>query len=156
MAPKTATKTIKKQPEYSFYKHQTFHIRDVWLHKGIKILNDDPKSLSAANEPHHILGVGKNMVDSIRYWMQATGLATLDEGTKGGAVPLLTTKLANLIFESDPYFEESVTLWLTHIELASNKKLATLWYWIFNEYGVRDFNSERITNSLKNIDGIVA
>lgn len=147
--PKLATKTPVSKSDYSFYKHQTFHIRDVWLHKGIKILNKDPRSLSASSNSHHELGIGKNMLDALRYWMQATGLAEPSKEIRKGPVPLITTELANLIFDNDPYFEDSVSLWLIHIELASNKSLATMWYWLFNEYGVRDFNSERVTNSLE-------
>ena len=126
--PKLATKTPVSKSDYSFYKHQTFHIRDVWLHKGIKILNKDPRSLSASSNSHHELGIGKNMLDALRYWMQATGLAEPSKEIRKGPVPLITTELANLIFDNDPYFEDSVSLWLIHIKLASNKSLATMWY----------------------------
>ena len=147
--PKSATKNSAHKSEYSFYKHQTFHIRDVWLHKGIKILNRDPRSLSPSSNSHHELGIVKNMLDALRYWMQATGLAEPDKEIKTSPTPLITTRLANLILDNDPYFEDSVSLWLVHIELASNRKLATMWYWLFNEYGIRDFNNERVANSLE-------
>ena len=49
----------------------------------------------------------------------------------------------NLVM-NDPYFEDSVSRWLIHIELAANKTFATMWYWLFNEYGVRDFDSGKI------------
>ena len=147
--PKLATKPPANKSAYTFYRHQTFHIRDVWLHKGIKILNKDPRSLSASSNSHHELGIGKNMLDSLRYWMQATGLAEPSKQNSSGPIPLITTELANLIFNNDPYFEDSVSLWLIHIELSSNKTFATMWYWLFNEYGVRDFDKERVANSLK-------
>ena len=68
------------------------------------------------------LGVGKNMVASIRYWLRSFGL--LDEGN--------LTEIADYLFNNengkDPYIEDLGTLWLLHYliiktDLASIYKL---------------------------------
>ena len=136
-----AIKPVLEKSSYGFNKHQTFHFREVWLHKGLTALEKDGKGL--AKGMHHSLGVGANMLDAIKYWIQATNLATLNPEIKKAPRPLVLTDLGKLILEEDPYFEDALTLWLIHVELASNKELATLWYLLFNEYGNRDFNKER-------------
>ena len=56
-----------------FGGHETFPVREGWLHKGLKLVVEDPEKLI----DEHVadwLGVGRNMAKSIRYWLQATGL----------------------------------------------------------------------------------
>jgi len=114
-------------------RHETFALRDGWLLKGLEVIRHNPVGLS---EPgcHHSMGVGKNMASAIRYWVQATGLATGAGKRQAGRMPLRWTKLAEFIIDRDPFLEDIATLWLLHFELASRKELATFWYWAFNEY----------------------
>ena len=58
-----------------FGGHETFHIREGWLHKGVKLLLEDPKKLVHEHAADW-LGVGNNMAKSIRHWLVATGLAS--------------------------------------------------------------------------------
>src|SRR5437667_6604624 len=63
----------------SFAKHETFYIREGWLFKGmaaIKKAEDDgqlPTIFLDTDAPER-LGIGHNMVRSLRFWMQAIGL----------------------------------------------------------------------------------
>lgn len=55
-----------------FGGHETFPVREGWLHKGLKLVVEEPEKLV----DEHVadwLGVGRNMAKSIRYWLQATG-----------------------------------------------------------------------------------
>ncbi|RYX99678.1 DUF4007 family protein, partial [bacterium] len=74
------------------------------------------------------LGVGKNMVTSVNFWMKAFGL--LDKDGK-------LTEFANYIFDQDsgkdPYIEDEATLWLLHYQLVT-QNVASTYYLIFNEY----------------------
>ena len=56
---------------YSFSGHESFHCRSLWLKKGYDFLNNG----YAFNSPDAVvhLGVGKNMVAAIRFWMKAFG-----------------------------------------------------------------------------------
>ena len=114
-----------------FAKHETFHIRDGWLYKGLNAIEDDPNVFLLDNAPEH-LGLGKNMVRALRYWMQATGLS--EESWANRTKEQYPTKFGMLVKEYDPYLERDETIWLIHYNLISNIELTTSWYWFFNSY----------------------
>ena len=128
-----------------FGGHQGFHLRDQWLYQGIHWTNQSPSillnTLENTERAMQELGVGKNMVDSIRYWMKATNL--IKSGDKG----YVLTDIAQKILEKDPYFELDGTLFLTHYLLATNKKEATVWYWFFNHFSAQEFDKESLVNA---------
>ena len=63
-----------------FSGHETFAIREGWLHKGLKLLIEDPELLYDEYVAD-FLGVGKNMSRSIRHWLDVTGLAQRETGS---------------------------------------------------------------------------
>lgn len=73
------------------------------------------------------LGVGKNMVASIRFWSRAFGLSINDT----------PTPFAQSIFDSDygydPYLEDEGTLWLLHYYLLT-KRVASLYHLTFLDF----------------------
>ena len=54
----------------SFARHETFAPRFGWLHKGFTAVDSDPEAFLKEDAPV-TLGVGKNMVNAIRYWSMA-------------------------------------------------------------------------------------
>ena len=52
---------------FSFSGHETFPFRYTWLKKGVDAVSDDP-SVFSSDRATITLGVGKNMVRSIRHW----------------------------------------------------------------------------------------
>jgi hypothetical protein len=124
-------------------RHETFHLRDGWLYKGLTALAKDPMSLSEPGA-HHSLGLGINMLKSMVYWLQAAGLVTVSREERNGPARYDLTDLALQIVESDPYLEDPGTLWLLHIGLATNQQLSTFWYWAFNHFNQREFTEERL------------
>ena len=132
-----------------FAAHESFHIRDGWLRKGLLGIRNDPL-LFAKQFATDELGVGHNMVAAIRYWLQATDLAHASTETVDGrrVTRLEWTALAKLIVDHDPYFEAEGTLWVLHYHLATNERLATTWYWFFNRFGVRQFTQDLFLSHL--------
>ncbi|WP_312048274.1 DUF4007 family protein [Anaerotignum sp.] len=123
-----------------FRAHDTFFIRKGWLYKGMKNVRNDAAVFMGVNgNPMDILGIGSNMVKSLRYWLQAVGLTS--EPTSGKRTQSFT-ELGNLIFEYDPYIEEMGTLWLLHYKLATNFNEATAWYDFFNEFNLNEFTRD--------------
>ncbi len=110
--------------KFQFSGHESFHCRQLWLKKGFDFVEAGKKF---SNESAVIdLGVGKNMVTAIRYWLKAFGL--LNETEK-------PSELAKLIFSSkgwDPYLENEGTLWLLHFQL-TKAGTASIFNIIFNE-----------------------
>ncbi len=131
----------------SFTGHQTFPFRYTWLKKGVDAVAADP-AIFFYEDASVTLGVGKNMIGSIRHWCRAAGLVkevtrqqaqltmNLNErpssNRRGQFVP---TQLGKAIFDKsgfDPYLEDPATLWLIHWQIATNTQQATAWYWAFN------------------------
>lgn len=110
-----------------FSGHDTFHCKQQWLLKGFKHSNNqgftnfNDISVSIAD-----LGVGKNMVQSVKYWLEAFDIVHRDGNTKFG----------EFIFGKngvDPYLEDEGTLWLLQYKICS-RQYATLYNLIFSEY----------------------
>ena len=102
--------------KYTFSGHESFFCKPLWLKKAY-----DAKATGvdfSSPEAVATLGVGKNMVSSIRYWTRAMGLIEEDRNTP----------FASFIFDSvkgvDPYLEDEGSLWLLHYLLVT-KKVAT-------------------------------
>ncbi|NOT13100.1 MAG: DUF4007 family protein [Methylococcaceae bacterium] len=128
----------------SFGRHETFALRYSWLTKGFQAFEKN-KSIFSSDEGTIELGVGKNMVNAIKYWLRASAmLLDADDG-------LEVSDLGKAIFNDDgldPYLEDEATLWLIHWRLATNAELATAWYWFFNCYHKAEFTSEDAMESL--------
>lgn len=131
-----------------FRGHETFFIRKGWLNKGMKNVVKDPYVFMGANgNPSDILGIGTNMVKSLRYWLQVVGLT--NEKMVGKKLQELT-EVGKIIYENDSYIEELGTLALLHYFLASNKENATSWYFFFNVFKGVEFDKEEFIVQLKN------
>ncbi|WFD11308.1 DUF4007 family protein [Tepidibacter hydrothermalis] len=128
--------------------HESFYIREGWLSKGMKSINED-SSLFSNKFATDTLGVGSNMVKSIRYWLQVCGLTEEISGYKGKREQFLTDSLGRIIFEKDPYFEDIFSLWLVHYKLASNRELSTTWYLFYNDFKVEEFTKEDLLDGMK-------
>ena len=117
--------------KYTFSGHESFPCKTLWLKKGY----DFVKERGNWNDADSVvkLGVGKNMVASIRYWMRAFGLTQNDA----------LTDIADYIFDTnsgkDPFIEDLGTLWLLHYLLVSTGE-ATLYKLLFTR-----FQRERLT-----------
>lgn len=131
-----------------FRAHETFFIRKGWLYKGLKNVDKSADVfVSKVKNPMDELGIGANMVKSLRYWLQAVGLTS--EPNSGPKVQTITD-LGKIIWENDKYMEETGTLWLLHYQLASNQENATAWYFFFNEFYHTEFKKEDFVLNLKN------
>ncbi|MBO4888563.1 MAG: DUF4007 family protein [Firmicutes bacterium] len=130
-----------------FRAHETFFIRKGWLSKGMRCVANKPDLFIDRDEnPMDVLGIGANMVKSLRYWLQAVGLTS--EPNKGKRTQHFTD-LGRLIYEYDTYIEELGTLYLLQYYLASQKEDATAWYFFFNEFSMTEFSREDFVDSLQ-------
>jgi len=129
-----------------FAQHQSFHIRDGWLKKGLEEVKKD-EGIFLDSEAYLKLGLGKNMVTALRFWMVATGLTEEISNQKRSHGQRLT-HLGKLILEKDPYFEDDGTLWLIHYNIVKNKDEATAWYWFFNRFNRQSFDRDLFVKEL--------
>lgn len=132
-----------------FGGHETFAIREGWLHKGLKLLMESPEAFAQDDLADH-LGVGRNMGKSIRHWLQATQLAEAVSETRAGRRPLLKmTPLGRTVWNGDPYFLSEGTWWILHVNLVNNPTFAASWSWFFNSFGHDRFDRAVCVESLK-------
>lgn len=114
----------------------------------MKYVNISPDVfISKEDNPMDVMGIGANMVKSLRYWLQAIGLT--QEPVSGKRTQKLTP-FGQLVFAHDKYIEEIGTLYLLHYKLASNKEMATSWYYFFNEFSLSDFAKDDFSTQISN------
>jgi hypothetical protein len=126
-----------------FSGHETFICKHFWLKKGYDFIarNGNFNDESAVIE----LGVGKNMVTSISYWVKAFGILDYDNER---------TELGDFLFNDlngvDRYIENLATVWLLHSSLIKVNK-ASIYSLFFNEFkrGRVDFTKGQLQNFVK-------
>ncbi len=122
----------------AFGRHESFALRYSWLTKGYRTEKHVFNSDNATVE----LGVGKNMVKSIQYWLKACQI--VDE-------EMNHTEIGEAIFSNngfDPYLEDEATIWLIHWLLVTNGELATALYWFFNNFHKPEFSAQEVQTAL--------
>lgn len=116
---------IKEVPQkWTFSGHDSFQCRNLWLKKGYDFL-EEKKDFNGEDAVIH-LGVGKNMVSSIRYWLKAFNIVGQDNRL---------TEFGDFCFGKngyDPYLEDDATLWLLHYQLVKTG-FASIYQLIFNK-----------------------
>lgn len=128
----------------SFSGHETFTLRHGWLKKAVDSVQTDPQ-VFMKDTAMVGLGVGKNMVRSIRHWSLAADVVREMPGTRGSE--LAVTDFGTLIFGPhgcDPFLEDLNTLWLIHWKLATNERRSTGWRWMFNLVHADEFARESL------------
>lgn len=114
-----------KKTKYTFSGHESFACRQLWLKKGYDFVVGDNSFTS--DDAVVTLGVGKNMVPSIRYWLKAFNLIDLKD---------ILTPLAQGVFANDgwdPFLEDDASLWLLHYHLVTHN-FASTYNIIFNAF----------------------
>lgn len=132
----------------SFVGHETFTLRHGWLKKAVDAVRKVP-DIFTTDQAMVELGVGKNMVRSIRHWALATNVLMEEPGCRGRKLQI--TELGDALFGptgTDPYMEDLNTLWLVHWKLATNERRSTAWTWAFNLLPWNDFSRESLKDVL--------
>ena len=130
----------------TFSGHESFPCKQFWLKKGFDFV-EQGKSFNS-DEAVIDLGVGKNMVRSIRFWLHAFGISNDRSGSK-------PSELGIYLFGKDgrdPYLEDIGSTWLLHYFLVKGGE-ASIYYLIFNQFRKArpEFTSEQLHNYLKKV-----
>lgn len=145
----------------SFSGHETFPFRYAWLKKAYDAVSRDPE-IFGREDAMVFLGVGKNMVRSIRHWALSAGVVQEDStilNNRGRR--LVATAWGRQIFSSppqgeagfDPYLEDIATLWLLHWRIVTSPARNTTWYWTFSHWKGLEFTKEKLLSSLLTLAG---
>lgn len=131
--------------KYIFSGHDSFQCRQLWLKKGYDFViegrnfNDESAVIQ--------LGVGKNMVSSIRFWLKAFNIIDKKD---------IPTEFGKRLFDNengyDPFLEDEASLWLLHYQIVKTG-FASIYSIIFNEFRKEKmfFNRESFVNYVKRL-----
>ena len=122
----------------TFGTHGSFYLREGWIFKILENWDDNRNIFSSEDAPL-ILGVGKNMVSSLRFWALATGIVSYERGHNVYSL----TEFGKILQKIDPYIENDQTAWLLHLHIVSNMSYSTSWYWMFNEAPQSSFHANQ-------------
>lgn len=126
-------------------RHETFTPRYGWLKKGYEAAVADGNVFKAPDAIER-LGVGKNMVRSIRFWCQAFKIIEADRTGFVKPTPFGDKLLGEEGW--DPYLEDIASLWLLHWMLFVPKLEAVNWAFAFNRNHHFSFGSKNLTKTL--------
>lgn len=134
---------------FSFSGHESFPLRYAWLSKGVQAAIAFPDIFVRADAPV-LLGVGKNMVASIRHWCLATAMIEMDGKTGVARV----THLGERLFAPhgwDPFLEDIGTLWLLHWLLVRRAERASTWHLGFTRWNATTFTRDQLVDWLGDV-----
>ncbi len=139
----------------SFSGHETFALRFGWLPKGVREVEKDGRIFSD-EKAMVVLGVGKNMVKSIRHWcIAARVIEAVDDSRRASA--LRVTELGRQLLSDrdghDRYLEDPGSLWLLHWLICTNASKATTWCWAFGYWSQTEFTHEGMVDELLSLVG---
>lgn len=127
-------------PALRFSGHESFAFRYAWLPKAYAALKQNPGLFTDEETAMLVLGIGKNMVRSLRFWVEATGVA--DPHKRGRE--FAPTPFGDAIFGEggvDPYLEDPRTLWLLHWKLASRRERPLFaWDYLIGRWPLPEFS----------------
>lgn len=128
---------MSKKEKLSFTGHDSFHCRSYWLKKGVDFVQNGEQFNDEAVTK---LGVGRNMVNAVRYWLRCFGLTDEQDILQPNAKAIFDYREG-----FDPYFEDKGTVWLLHYLLVTTRR-ASIYPIVFNH-----FRKERIEFSKKEL-----
>ena len=129
-----------------FSGHESFACRYGWLPKLYDAAVDDPALFASDDDAMLRLGLGRNMLKSLRFWGDAFGLTK----TRGGKVTV--TDFARRLLDPtdgfDPYLETPGALWRLHWRLTVHAGLGA-WAVAFLETFDREITRERFVAAVR-------
>ena len=133
---------------FRFSGHQTFPLRTAWIPKAVDEISRGLDPLTNIDEGITKLGLGKNMVEALRCWIEAFQIANhFSDGWR-------LTPIGKLIFHPesglDRYFEDVSTSWLLHWLISTNTNSPFFaWECLFNRWPATEFSSSQIIDAFE-------
>ncbi|GHJ45927.1 hypothetical protein Cs7R123_32690 [Catellatospora sp. TT07R-123] len=142
---------LRDVAEFSFARHETFAPRFGWLHKAYSSLTDPNVGAEVflRNDAPVVLGVGKNMVNAIRFWSNAFKVSI--EYPKAANIrafessPLWEARWLLDEEGADPYLEDTASLWLLHWWLLAPPCYVPTWWIAFHAMPTSRFTEASLT-----------
>ncbi|TDL50366.1 DUF4007 family protein [Paenibacillus dendritiformis] len=129
----------------AYARHQSFYIRDKWFSKGLRAVDQDSRFFFN-DYAFESIGLGKNMVESLKYWLFAFNV--LEERIEGGQKGHYLTELGRILYDNDKLLQRNETLAILHYNLIRNiNDQSTVFDWYFNKYKEMSVSKPELLNS---------
>ena len=150
-SPKSARSDVHaamEGPTFRFSGHQTFALRIAWLPKAIGEIADGRDPLTNIDEGIVSLGLGKNMVEALRCWIEAFQIASKRNSE------WVLSPIGALIFSPtdglDPFLEDHSTNWLLHWLVSTNTQTPFFaWECLFNRWSAVEFSTSSVVDAFR-------
>jgi len=128
---------------FRFSGHQTFPLRITWIPKAVAEITAGRDPLTNTDEGITQFGLGKNMVEALRCWIEAFQIAK--KGERGWVL----TTIGSLVFDPtdglDSYYEDVSTSWLLHWLICTNTESPFFaWECLFNRWPSTEFCASQV------------
>lgn len=136
----TGTQYSENPSSFRYSGHGTFTCRYTWLPKVVRSLLEKPALFSDEDDAMIRLGVGKNMVRSIKFWAESSGVIEQDTDRRGA---YKVTDFGRKVFGPngyDEFLENIHTLWLIHWNISTCvSDVPFAWFYLLNHWHRIDF-----------------
>lgn len=100
----------------SYGRHQSFYLKKHWINKGIKALQIEREDILIDKNGFKRLGIGKNMQQALRYWLEATKVVEIMNDRQGHKL----SGFGDLIRENDSSCTYMFSLLMLHYYLVTS------------------------------------
>jgi len=130
-------------------RHETFTPRYGWIKKGFDRCLQNPHVFNDEDALEQ-LGVGKNMVRSIRFWCLFFKILENAEGSGELRPTDFGRKLLDTEKGWDPYLEDPASLWLLHWQIFTPPLLGVSWNMAFSFLTLPSFTLRELAEGIRN------
>lgn len=129
----------------AYARHQSFYLRDKWFSKGLREVIQNSRFF-LNEDSFEKIGLGKNMVESLKYWL--TAFNVIEERNEDGQRRHYLTELGNFFYTHDRLLQKNDTLSILHYELVRNRyDQSTVFEWYFNKFKETVISKPELVNS---------
>jgi hypothetical protein len=134
---------------FRFSGHQTFPLRISWLPKAVQGISSGHDPLTNIDEGIVSLGLGKNMVEALRCWIEAFQIASKrPTGWRLSPIGALVFSPSNGL---DPFLEDHASNWLLHWLISTNVTAPFFaWECLFNRWSAPEFSASPVIEAFRN------
>jgi hypothetical protein len=135
---------------FRYSGHETFPCRYAWLPKAFAAVEADPGAFADDEKAMIRLGVGKNMVRAIRFWMVEMSVGV--RRPEGGYQPSdFARALLNRKTGIDPFLQDVRTLWLLHWKLSTHSTEEPLlaWDYLINQWQTPEISRSAVLHAFR-------
>jgi Protein of unknown function (DUF4007) len=145
---RSSATALSQSGRFRFSGHQTFPLRIAWLPKAIREIASRRDPLTNIDEGIVTLGLGKNMVEALRCWIEAFQIASKK------AAGWCLSPIADMVFSPsnglDPFLEDHTSNWLLHWLISTNVTVRFFaWECLFNRWSAPEFNASSVVEAFR-------